>query len=862
MGKTTRGATDAQKIALEKQLVKEGKIYPRTRYAPRSFAGRVLAVLLAFLIGIFTALGGLLGAGFFMGTRPLRDVLGMLNIDYSEFLTESAADLSALQLVQDLAGGGLESLDDVAEYTPYVDTLIEQVNTQLAALGVTLDSEEFKATPFTQIGEYFADTIQTAELGKAMGVTAQSDPLMLALCYGTQGSNEEGGDYTVDGDGNIVMNEGKSPTTIATLTEDASGVLGKVTVEAALDVSASSNSAMRYLAYGTEGETYRIVTGEDGSPSVEMLTDPMTGERYRKKMLNDLTGTENVMGDATIADVITITDSTSGLLYAIRHWTVDDLGNQARLERLRLDEIITIDENSSSVLRAMANWRISDMTDQEKVDSLTLRDVINVSGSALLGALADTRLGELSQATQELRLSDILDQSAFADNRLLESLAGSSLSTLADDVKNLTVAQVYGDQIYSYLDLGEDGDGTTYADYIKNYKPDDETGQSGIVRPIPVSGYDAGSFSVREERRLLGADGTPTQTQVLQGWFRTTADGEAIPVDEAQVRRITVTDTEGASQIRTFVRVEVSLTPAGYTWSYVDYSADGALTALPAGTSIGTDLTGYTPEENGTGETHVTDESGAPLYYLTERTAPAQEGETTVQQVAYPVLEDGNGMFVLARTLDEGAQYSRVTRIDLERTVTAYEYEDGTPALLDGDGNVLYGEEQQPLPVRTRTADGETQYFVTAQEDALQRYYYGEEGSYTFPDEAETQVLYLASWTVTESDGSVQTVTDRPVDRFLDGIWYVMFGGEDESGAPVDRLNVPILDIAPEIGAAADVINTMPLWKLWLHGIIGENPFQPITYSEQTGEGETIAYTNLNQLTVSGVIRYIKFIAP
>ena len=148
------------------------------------------------------------------------------------------------------------------------------------------------------------------------------------------------------------------------------------------------------------------------------------------------------------------------------------------------------------------------------------------------------------------------------------------------------------------------------------------------MRPIPVSGYDAGSFSVREERRLLGADGTPTQTQVLQGWFRTAADGEAIPVDEAQVRRITVTDTEGASQIRTFVRVEVSLTPAGYTWSYVDYSADGALTALPAGTSIGTDLTGYTPEENGTGETHVTDESGAPLYYLTERTAPAHEGES------------------------------------------------------------------------------------------------------------------------------------------------------------------------------------------------------------------------------------------
>ena len=68
--KQARRASDAQKIALEKQLVKEGKIFPRTRYVPRSFAGRVLAVVLAFLIGVVAAIGGLLGVGYFAGTRP------------------------------------------------------------------------------------------------------------------------------------------------------------------------------------------------------------------------------------------------------------------------------------------------------------------------------------------------------------------------------------------------------------------------------------------------------------------------------------------------------------------------------------------------------------------------------------------------------------------------------------------------------------------------------------------------------------------------------------------------------------------------------------------------------------------------
>ena len=64
MAKTnqTQKYTDEQKIALEKQLIKEGKILPRTRYAPKGYVGRILAVLLAFLFGIFVTIGGILGA--------------------------------------------------------------------------------------------------------------------------------------------------------------------------------------------------------------------------------------------------------------------------------------------------------------------------------------------------------------------------------------------------------------------------------------------------------------------------------------------------------------------------------------------------------------------------------------------------------------------------------------------------------------------------------------------------------------------------------------------------------------------------------------------------------------------------------
>lgn len=837
--KQARRASDAQKIALEKQLVKEGKIFPRTRYVPRSFAGRVLAVVLAFLIGVVAAIGGLLGVGYFAGTRPLKDVFGMLNIDYTQWLTDSAAELNALQLVQQISGGGIDSMGDIAEYTPYVDTLITTLNEQLSAIGVSIDGDELKATNFSDLGSYFSDVVRNTELGKALGVTAESDPILVAICYGSEGTNEEGGDYTLNDSGEIVMNEGKSPTTIASLTEGGN-IVGNITIESALSVNADSNSAMRYLAYGTEGVSYTIETDSTGNKYINMLRDPMTGTLYRKKKLSDLTGTDNVMGDAVISDIINIDESTSGLLYAIRDWTVNDLGNQARLERLKLSQVVTIDENASNILKAMSGWRISDLSDQKKIDSLTLGDVISVGDDSpsILKALRDTRLGELAQATQELRLVDLLGTEAVQQNRLLKNLALSSVSTLAADMDNLTVGQVYGDQIYSYLDLGADGTGKTYADYLSGYDPDDPDGQTNENRPDPIR-YDADSFKLTQTRLLLDGEGQETQTQVLQGWFRT-ADGKYVPVDEDDVRRT----ADGA-----FSRIEIFLTPDSYVWNAVDYDNGGALTPLPAGT-IGTDTTGYTVEQNGTDGTPVTD-GGAPLYYLTERTVPSAEGDT-VQKVAYPVMEDANGQFVRVRELEDGAEYSSVRRIDLERTITEYVYtQDGSPVALDENGNVLYGEgdAQQALEIRTRVSGDETLYYILSEETVEQLYYYEDAGNYVSVAEDDFSVVYTASWT--EQDGAV-TIEDHRVDRFLDGIWYVLLGrGED--GNPVDNSATPILEIAPIISDATDLINSLPLWELWLHGVINENPFAVISYTENQTD-----YSNLNQLNVGSVIRYIK----
>ena len=854
----------ARMVALEKQLVKEGKIFPRDRYVPHSFFGRILAVLLAFLIGVFAAIGGILGAGFYVGTRPLKDAFALFNLDYSEFLTDTAADMTILELTGKLSEGGLNSLDAIARYTPYVDTLLQAVSDQLEPLGVNVDTQALKTTPFNEIGDFLSATVQDVEIGKVIGVNASSDPLMLALCYGTEGTNEEGGDYTVNENGEIVMNEGKSPTTIQKLTSSASDIVGTLTVESALGVTAESNSAMRFLAYGTQGIQYEL-RGEGGALSVEMLRDPLTGKAYAKKTLGDLMDSPDVLGSARIGDMVTISPDASGLLHAIRDWTVGDLGKPARIERLRLSQVFDTGNSTSNIMKAIGGWRISDLKDQNKIDSLVLGDILTIdeTSAPVLAALADSPIGELSHAADTLRLTDILGEEAVMGNKLLKNLAQSTTSTLSADIEALTFAQVYGSELYSYLDLGTDAAGKAYADYLMEYDPLDETS----ARPEPV---DPDLWTITE-KRVLAEDPLLTARETQTGWFRT-ENGAHIPVADSDIRR----DAEGA-----FAEIRVSLSPDETVWRTVDFDNGGALADLPAGVSVGTAGAGYEIVEDTSG-TPVLSETGRPLYYLAsvevplpaepeagegsgetdEEAPPAGGAETLSSEVrtyyfAYPVLEDEGGCYARTYRVNETTQETTFTRVDLERSVLSYT--DGTRSYpLSDDGTITY--DGAVYPVYTRTQDGEESAYFTLRAEAQELEYYLDNGVCRFVTGDEVTTVYTG----------VQTAGGEThyFDRYLSGTWYLLFGGEvihrgeDGSATAVtvtDNTDTPVLDIAPEVSKVTSTINDKMLWELWLHGVIGTDPYAELPVPYQP-DGAEAAYTNLNQLTVTQIIGYIKFL--
>ena len=761
-----------------------------------------------------------------MGTRPLKEGFKLFNLEYEKFLTEDAANKSVLDLSQTLSDfQKLDSLGAVSSYTPLVDTLLDGLEQQLSALGVHVDKDELKATPFNQIGAYFSENVvQTLVLGEALALKPGDNALLITLCYG-----EEGVDYeietrqTEEGEKQVfVMKEGHSPMTVGGIkSNDMNTLLEKITLEAALNVTADSDAPIRYLAYGSEGVNYEIRT-ENGVKSVVMLTDPATNEPYKKKTIAALTAADaDLLGGAKIRDLMTVGDDATGILAAVKDWTIGELSDPNRIERLKISQIIDTD-SANELGKKLASWRVGELTNGNKFDTLLLGDVISIDENSpvILRNLAEMPLGGCGDAVNTFRLSDILGES-IADNKLLGKLQNSTLQTLSQDIERFTVADLFGEELYSYLRITTDTDGNrlTYAEIVKAYETGhaDADGSKKDLNPVIISDQS-------EERKNIQSYFVHGGDVVIRGVFEKTDGGYILLGNNLNVY------TDGA---RKYVERNVVLTPV-YAWSIVDYET-GGVRPLPAGDSVSNDNTGKTLSTPAgvSGESYLQD--GKPLYYLS--------GDKY-----YPLFTDAYSVYYVNE---------QNARIDLDFSIASYTTPDGLTLLPEG-GKVTYGGREYFIKTKKASGSQETgDYaagydYITAQITVEEYFYRQTDASFTqanlyAPEQVEER------WRLDNGDG-----TYTEVDRFLDGVWYLIFGGEkrdadgnlilDADGAitVIDRTDTPLFETANSISSVTQTLNKMPLWMLYLHGVISANP-----YAELPGGG------NLNELTITGCIQYI-----
>ena len=194
-------------------------------------------------------------------------------------------------------------------------------------------------------------------------------------------------------------------TPFAYLSDSVNSALGSIYVDEVIGVDGSSSRLLLVLAYGSN-----VQVQEDGT---------VVYPEEDRRTIEDLTGS---LDGLTVGDMVNMGDDPHPLLEAISGWTMDDIGNPDKLDSLTLGDVLGVDTSEGS------------------------------ADAKILQALADVPIGEISAEIDKISLGDMFE---IGDgDTLLGSLHGSTLKSLAEDLKALTVQQMFADDVYEYYTAG------------------------------------------------------------------------------------------------------------------------------------------------------------------------------------------------------------------------------------------------------------------------------------------------------------------------------------------------------------------------------------------------------------------------
>ena len=229
----------------------------------------------------------------------------------------------------------------------------------------------------------------------------------------------------------------------------------------------------------------------------------------------------------------------------------------------------------------------------------------------------------------------------------------------------------------------------------------------------------------------------------------------------------------------------------------------------------------YLGSEAGSSYTVRTALTASETYYVFDYTTGTLGEQLTGD---YTILEDNYSYYYETEAGD---------RVDLEKVIEYYT--DSTNNRYEvGDVDVLKDSTGYYF---------ENTYAVTV------RYYLGENTEVSYAaSELEERYCY-------EKDG--ETVE---LERFMEGIWYLLYGDQAEDGTFIFGADTPILKMAERISELNKKINDMPLWELYFHQVFTSNPFvvlQNVLYPNGVEVNGRTLY-NLNDAAISDLAGLIE----
>ena len=490
-------ADEIQEVA-EETPKKQKKTKVKVVKKKGGFLGRLLCLILGFLLGIIAVIGGVAGAVYYVATQPIDDTVekveditgaelytalfgtsdkpGVLNAKYAEAtIGELIGDVgSAIGSL----GNDNASLANFNEISPKVTDLVDGVVKAIGKYGIPLDTQTLLNTPFkgeNGVVKYIETSLKTAPVGDLFQSFSDGkmSPLLCCICYG-----EEGVDYEMDDAGNVTMLNGAQKTTVSDLiSEDLSKVFNKIPVSAVIDID-PNDTVMCAIAYGS---TNRFTTDGNGKVIMTQVTYTVTPTEILDDKNEKVECTRETIGDV---EKLTFADGEvqyvkDGKAYA------DEAGTPVLYEKIKIGDL---QKDSMSI-----------------IDNVLLKDALNIGEDthAILKSLAYDK-NDNPRTIGQLRHqgTDLINEISLDD-------------IMAPDMNNgLITHLLYGKKDVHYSDKNSDG------------KIDDEEMQiifyyavenptvvlDQFKQPIQAS-IDADKGTLKTAGRvgsILGNQGTPT----------------------------------------------------------------------------------------------------------------------------------------------------------------------------------------------------------------------------------------------------------------------------------------------------------------------------------------------------------------
>ena len=456
------------------------------------FFGKLLCIVLGFILGVVGTIGGIVGAGYALVTQvTIKDAMNTVNnlagtsIDYSEYVSEEYADQTVWGMIGvfgEVASefqNGTGSFNTLAKISPMVRKGVEALTQTIANYGVHVDADTLMETPITELAPYLMDTVNSIEIASLLE-TVTGNPatgIIALLCYG-----EEGVHYVTEtndaGDTVIRMLGTNTTATIGKLTGEGgiTELLGGLSFAALLDATGGMNTddtIMRTLLYGELDKDYTVAADGSVQPLPITYTYSSQNDTFVDKDGNVFTKSGLVWKSED--GLVISTDTNDGNAY---DYSITDEGG-CIIYQLALDEDKVYHAYVDDVMQYRRGLLIGDLLGEgadltDIIGTIRLGDLLNLDGTsdAIMLSVAYGEEGKDYTIDRETnKIIPLNNADSKAPTTIGDLLSGDGMSL----VENISLAAVLGidspldesvEPLLIMLAYGEEG--VNYEKYTEN----------------------------------------------------------------------------------------------------------------------------------------------------------------------------------------------------------------------------------------------------------------------------------------------------------------------------------------------------------------------------------------------------------